>query len=155
MESVTANETQPPKMRMTRSRVRRDIRTTGSTETLGGAQTSSPRSTPTEDWTTVALSEGSGGTLSPQLNEGRRFSMERPDEQQPIWVPIPSEFYGEPTENLETFIEDCEATFPRSRLASRHPRGEAATWWSTNRTCRTTWDSFKNLLRREFNSESY
>jgi hypothetical protein len=79
----------------------------------------------------VALSEGSSGTFSPQLKEGRHFSMESPDEQQPIWVPIPPEFYGEPTENPETFIEDCEATFPRSfdarmktRLASCRLRGE-------------------------------
>jgi hypothetical protein len=85
--------------------------------------------------------------------------MESPDEQT-IWAPIPSEFYGEPTENPETFIEDCEATFPRSfddrmktRVASRRLRGEAATWWSMNRKCTTTWDLFKTLLRGEFNSE--
>jgi hypothetical protein len=112
-----------------------------------------------EDRTTVALSEGSGGTLSPQLKEGRRFSMESPDEQ-PVWVPIPPELYGEPMENPETFIEDCEATFPwsfgdriKTRLDSRRLHGEAATWWSRNRTCTTTWYSFKNLLRGEFNSE--
>jgi hypothetical protein len=159
MKSETADETQPPQTRVTGSRLCRDLRTSESTETLGGAQTS-PRSTPTEDRTTVALSEGSSGTHSPQLKEGQRFSMKSPDKQQPIRVPIPREFYGEPTENPETFIENCEATFPRSfddrmktRLASRRLRGEAATWWSRNRTCTTTWDSFKNLLRGEFNSE--
>jgi hypothetical protein len=63
-------------------------------------------------------------------------------------------------ENPETFIEDCEATFPRSfddriktQLASHRLRGEAATWWSRNRTCTTTWDSFKNLLQGEFNNK--
>jgi hypothetical protein len=85
--------------------------------------------------------------------------MESPDEQQAIWVPIPPEFYDEPTENPETFIEDCEATLSRTfddrmktRLASRRLRGEATTWWSRNRTCTTTWDSFKNLLRGEISS---
>jgi hypothetical protein len=55
-------------------------------------------------------------------------------------------------ENPETFIEDSEATFPRSfddRMKTRLP----ATWWSRNRTCITTWDSFKNLLWGEFNSK--
>jgi hypothetical protein len=86
--------------------------------------------------------------------------MESPDEQQSVWVPIPPEFYGDPTENPETLIEDCEATFPRffddrmkTRVASRRLRGEAATWWPTNRICTSTWDSFKNLQRGEFNSE--
>jgi hypothetical protein len=69
MKSETADETQLPQTRVTRSRLRRDLRTSESTETLGGAQTSSPRSTSTEDRTTVALSQGSGGTLSPQLIE--------------------------------------------------------------------------------------
>jgi hypothetical protein len=41
----------------------------------------------------------------------------------------------------------------KTRLASRRLRGEAATWWSRNRTCTITWDSFKNLLRGEFNNE--
>jgi hypothetical protein len=41
----------------------------------------------------------------------------------------------------------------KMRQASRRQRGETATWWSRNRTCTTTWDSFKYLLRREFNSE--
>jgi hypothetical protein len=41
----------------------------------------------------------------------------------------------------------------KTRLASRRLRGEETTWWSRNRTCTTLWDSFKNLLRRKFNSE--
>jgi hypothetical protein len=106
------------------------------------------------------LSEGSSGTLSPQLKEVRLFSIESLTQQQPIWIPVPPEFFGEPTENQETFVEDCQATFHQSfdermktRLALRCLRGNAATWWSANRTCTTTWDLFKDLLRERFNNE--
>jgi hypothetical protein len=132
MQSEPADETQPPQIRVTRSR--RDPHTSESTETLGGAQTSSSQSTPMEDRTNVTLSEESGETLSPQLKEGRLFSMESLSQQQPIWVPDPPELFVEPTENPETFIEDCEATFPqffdermKTQLASRCLRGDVAT----------------------------
>jgi hypothetical protein len=79
LDTETPNETQPPTL----------PRTSESTKTVGVFQTSSFRSTPTKDRRTVALYEGSGGTLSPQLKVGRLYRMESLVQHQLIWVPAP------------------------------------------------------------------
>jgi hypothetical protein len=78
-----------------------------------------------------------------------------------MWLPAPPEFSGSDAEDPESYIEDCEATFPSSfderynvRAASRNLRGDAARWWTKYNGLPIAWGPFKGHLKRKYSDES-